>query len=102
MDFDELADDLDVPDEVREKVRARGPEAPPMWVDAYERIKAQKAAGIAPAATPTPASPNAKAPPTAPPAGSPKLNLLDGSRPAESKPGEMPKLSALLKRPGAK
>lgn len=43
-DFDHLADQLDVSDETREKVRARGPWAPPMWVDANERIAAQAAA----------------------------------------------------------
>jgi hypothetical protein len=32
--FDELADDLDVSPEMREKVRARGPDAPPMYVEA--------------------------------------------------------------------
>ena len=33
-DFDDLANQLDVSDETREKVRARGPWAPPMWVEA--------------------------------------------------------------------
>jgi Fe-S-cluster containining protein len=33
-DFDGLADDLDVSPEMREKVRARGPHAPPMYVEA--------------------------------------------------------------------
>src|SRR5579862_2560098 len=33
-DFDSLADDLDVSPEMREKVRARGPHAPPMYVEA--------------------------------------------------------------------
>jgi hypothetical protein len=31
QDFDELADDLKVPEAIREMVRARGPDAPPPW-----------------------------------------------------------------------
>lgn len=42
-DFDSLADDLDVSPEVREKVRLRGPAMPPMYVEAYEKILAQRA-----------------------------------------------------------
>ena len=33
-EFDELADDLEVSPELREKIRARGPDAPPMWTEA--------------------------------------------------------------------
>lgn len=33
-DFDGLADDLDVPPDVREMVRARGPHAPPLYAEA--------------------------------------------------------------------
>jgi len=43
-DFDDLADDLDVPAEMREKVRARGPTAPPMYTAAYDTILAKRAA----------------------------------------------------------
>ncbi len=67
-DFDGLADDLDVPKEVREKVRARGPHAPPMWVEANERIQREKegldpdaptaSSGKGKAATPTPKKPS--------------------------------------------
>ena len=42
-EFDELADDLEVSAEVREKVRLRGPHMPAMYVEAYERIKQQRA-----------------------------------------------------------
>lgn len=38
-EFDELAEDLEVTDEVREKVRARGPDAKPMHVETFERIE---------------------------------------------------------------
>jgi len=40
--FDELADDLEVSSEMREKVRARGPDAEPMYVAAYARIQQQR------------------------------------------------------------
>ena len=43
-DFDDLADDLDVPVDVREKVRARGPNSQPMYVEAYQRIQQQREA----------------------------------------------------------
>ena len=42
--FDELADDLDVKAETREKVRARGPYLPPMHVEAYAKIQARREA----------------------------------------------------------
>ena len=45
--FDELADDLDVPAETREKVRARGPNAEPMYVAAYARILQQRESAVA-------------------------------------------------------
>ena len=45
-DFDDLADDMDVPSDVREKVRARGPDAPPMYVETFERIQRQREAQI--------------------------------------------------------
>jgi|GEM_PF-2413032 len=45
-DFDELADDLDVSAATREKLRARGPLAEPMYVQAYERILEQRDAVI--------------------------------------------------------
>jgi uncharacterized protein len=45
--FDELADDLDVPAETREKVRARGPYAEPMYVAAYARIQQQRENAVA-------------------------------------------------------
>ena len=42
-EFDKLADDLDVSAEMRAKVRARGPEAAPMYVETYARIQAERA-----------------------------------------------------------
>lgn len=42
-DFDRWADDLEVSVSVREKVRARGPWAKPMWAEAFERIQSQQA-----------------------------------------------------------
>lgn len=42
--FDELADDLDVKAETREKVRARGPYVAPMHVEAYAKIQARREA----------------------------------------------------------
>lgn len=98
-DFDGLADDLDVSDETREKIRARGPWAPPLWVEANERIARERAAaGVAP---PT-------APPIARPARAVGLDAEDGilwGRPgkvfnlARTPPAEgpVPKLCALLK-----
>jgi uncharacterized protein len=38
--FDEWADEMEVPGEVREKVRARGPGKPPMYVEAFAKIQA--------------------------------------------------------------
>jgi hypothetical protein len=39
-EFDQLADELGVPAGVREKVRARGPHAPPLWAETRERCAA--------------------------------------------------------------
>lgn len=41
-DFDGLADDLDVSEQMREKVRERGPDAPPMYVEANMRLDAAR------------------------------------------------------------
>ncbi|HYF49489.1 MAG TPA: hypothetical protein VEJ63_08790 [Planctomycetota bacterium] len=40
-DLDNLARDLEVPEATLEKVRARGPDAPPMHVEAFARIQQQ-------------------------------------------------------------
>ncbi|HYG73505.1 MAG TPA: hypothetical protein VEK08_00630 [Planctomycetota bacterium] len=85
--FDDLADDLDVSAETREKVRARGPDAPPMYVEAYARIQAQREAagtsgmiwGKAPAAV---------------------VNMAHGGE--ESAAGQTPRLAELAKGKGAK
>jgi hypothetical protein len=42
-DFDNLADDLDVTPETREKVRSRGPLAPPMYIEAKVPVLAEMA-----------------------------------------------------------
>jgi Fe-S-cluster containining protein len=42
-EFDELADDLDVKPELREKIRARGPHAPPMYTEAKVPVLAELA-----------------------------------------------------------
>jgi uncharacterized protein len=42
-DFDSLADDLDVSMETRERVRVRGSEAEPMYVETFARIQQQRA-----------------------------------------------------------
>ena len=42
-EFDELADDLGVPPEIREKIRARGPDAAPLWAEARDRRGAASA-----------------------------------------------------------
>ncbi|HLX63535.1 MAG TPA: hypothetical protein VKX17_19855 [Planctomycetota bacterium] len=41
-EYDELADDLDVSDRTRELIRARGPLAPPLHREAFERIQAAR------------------------------------------------------------
>ena len=43
--FDKWADEMEVPGEVRERVRQRGPGKPPMYVDAQVRIAQLAAAG---------------------------------------------------------
>lgn len=40
--FDGIADDLEVSTATREKIRARGPEAPPLYVETNERLKQEK------------------------------------------------------------
>ena len=66
-DFDDLADELEVSKEVVEKLRARGPFAPPLWEEgmAYQKkLKEQAAqAKLAPAAPHAPAAPLAPAAP---------------------------------------
>ena len=42
-DFDNFADDLDAPPDLRELIRARGPNAAPLHVEAFARIQAQAA-----------------------------------------------------------
>ena len=39
-DFDEIADDLEVPTQIRGMIRERGPSARPMYDEAFERIQA--------------------------------------------------------------
>lgn len=41
-DFDDLADDLDVSPQTREKIRARGPYSQPMYVETYARIQQER------------------------------------------------------------
>jgi len=38
QDFESFADDLEVPYDIRDLIRARGPDAPPLHVEAFERI----------------------------------------------------------------
>ena len=42
LDFDSFADDLDAPVDLRELIRARGPQAAPLHVDAFQKIQAAK------------------------------------------------------------
>ena len=39
-DFDEIADDLEVPTQIRGLIRERGPDARPLYDEAFERIQA--------------------------------------------------------------
>ncbi|GMV80815.1 MAG: hypothetical protein AMXMBFR7_19990 [Planctomycetota bacterium] len=43
-DFDNLAELLEVSDEMRERIRARGPWAKPLWAEANERIRREREA----------------------------------------------------------
>ena len=46
--FDELADDLDVSIETRQRVRERGRHAPPMYVETNARIEAERTQAVSP------------------------------------------------------
>jgi Fe-S-cluster containining protein len=50
--FDDLADDLSVSPETRQIVRARGPDAPPMYVEVNERVARERARQSAPVQPP--------------------------------------------------
>ncbi len=43
VDFDEIAEDLEVSPETREKVRSRGPNAEPMYIAVFKRTEQQRA-----------------------------------------------------------
>ena len=54
-DFDEFADDMECSPAVRETLRSRGPDAPPMYVEAFARVVAGEVptlAGLLKAASP--------------------------------------------------
>lgn len=39
--FDTFADDLDAPHDLRDMIRARGPNAPPLYIEAFAKITAE-------------------------------------------------------------
>lgn len=85
-EFDAYADDLDVSAKTREKVRARGPEAPPEWIEANERIKREREArGLGP---------------NDPVFWGEKQSVVDLARQNPAPEQDVPRLSDLLKRGG--
>ena len=81
-EFDELADDLEVSPETRERVRARGPHAPPMHVEAYARIRAEREAQALAAWDA---------------AGAAQLRVIQGAHEEAADPREVPSLAALAR-----
>lgn len=81
--FDEWADDLHVSPEMREKIRARGPHAPPMWFEVNERIRLEQAAAKQP---------------SAPMLWGQGPQVVDTTGAPLPAPGEVPQLAALLKQ----
>ena len=84
-EFDEWADDMQVSPETREKVRARGPHAPPMWFEVNERIRLEQAAAKLSSAQILWGH------------GPQVVDMTKAPPPA---PGEVPQLAALLKQNG--
>ena len=85
--FDDLADDLEVSKEMREKIRARGPLAVPMYTEAYERIRASESLKASALAENAPGMIW----------GNSAARVLDASAVEEASGDEMPSLAALAR-----
>lgn len=82
--FDDYADDLDVSQETRERIRELGPKGQPLWIEANERIKVEREKrGL---------GPNDMV------IWGTKKRTVDMSKTPPAPPSDVPKLSDLLKR----